>query len=107
MEIGTDIVKLKRMRIDKLFLTKILTKEEISIFSKIIDNNQKLRFLAGKWAIKEALYKANNDNFNFSKLHLYKVNNRIRLKGKELDYLISVSYESEYCLAFVLYLKNS
>ena len=58
--IGIDIVEIERIK-DKInIFNKVLTIKEIEIFNSLNDL-QRIEFLAGRFAAKEAYYKAKND----------------------------------------------
>ena len=64
MEFGIDLVKLSHIENADLLAKKILSSEEKNIFNKKED---KLAFLAGRFAAKEAFIKAYDSSiFNFS-----------------------------------------
>ncbi|MDE5978095.1 MAG: holo-ACP synthase [Turicibacter sp.] len=59
--IGTDIIEIKR--IQKLhhkerFIHKLLSEEELKLYESFSNDKRRNEFLAGRWAVKEALYKA-------------------------------------------------
>lgn len=57
--IGVDLVEMERISKTKQeFINKILTLEEIDIYNKIKLSKRKLEFLSGRFAAKEAFYKA-------------------------------------------------
>ena len=59
--IGTDIIEIKRIKEIKYrerFVQKILSEQEQVIYNKFINQQRKDEFLAGRWALKEAIYKA-------------------------------------------------
>lgn len=55
MSVGIDIVQLNRLSLEEKFIQKVLSKKEIEFLNQRKD---KLAFLAGRWAIKEAFIKA-------------------------------------------------
>jgi len=113
--IGTDIASVSR--IDKIyqerknkFLERILSPDEINIF----DKNQKIEFLAGRFAAKEAIIKAMGEKkiafneitiLNNSKGKPYLANKEF-LEEKYLtkieSFHISISHEKEFATAFVI-----
>ena len=61
--IGVDIVEFERILAIKnreKFVDKILNKKEIAVYATIINKQRRLEYLAGRFAVKEALYKADN-----------------------------------------------
>lgn len=113
--IGTDIVKISRL--EKLrnkygdkFLSKILSQEEIDILPK----GRSEEFIAGRFAIKEALVKAlDNRAMNFSEVTiLNKESGKPFISNPEIfknligsdkfKIEISISHEREFAVGFVL-----
>lgn len=100
--IGVDICDLKRLDINnELFIKKILTNKEIEFFYSKKTDKQKLEFLGGRFAGKEALIKATNKKVSFQDITI--LNNisgqpTINYPGAK----ISISHENEYAIAFVI-----
>lgn len=95
LEIGIDITRISRFKDAKQSLIdRVLHPEEKEEFS--ICENKEL-FLAARWAIKEALYKTNNELFHFDKIKVIKKNNVYTYPG----YDISTSKEDDYYTAIV------
>lgn len=95
--IGTDITSIKRFENKKIsFIKKILSDEE---FKEWESTKNKELYLAQRWSIKEALFKADNSLHNF---------NLINIKRNEKgvfqfeNFKISTSKENDYVIAFVL-----
>ena len=55
MEVGIDIVELEHIKDEKLLASKILSESEFLLYQK---KENKLQFLGGRFAAKEALIKA-------------------------------------------------
>lgn len=97
--IGTDIVEIKRIELN--IASKVLSKDERELFDKMNDN-RKREFLAGRFAIKESLYKAGIKE-TFNKLNIkYKEDNSIYLDNYP-NVKISISHEREYAIGFAIY----
>lgn len=58
--IGIDLVDLKRLEIkaDDRLIERILNSQEKALFDNITDKTAKLAFLGGRFAAKEAIFKA-------------------------------------------------
>lgn len=58
--IGIDLVELDRIKelVSDRFIDRILSPEEKKLYLNIADENTKLSFLGGRFAAKEALFKA-------------------------------------------------
>ncbi|EIE41061.1 holo-acyl-carrier protein synthase [Mycoplasmopsis canis UF31] len=95
---GVDLTRISRFK-DKslIFAKKILSANEFQEFQKLSDIDSKSLFLARSWAIKEAIFKADNQYFNFSSIDLIKINKRWTFK----DFSISISHEGDLLIAFV------
>lgn len=95
LEIGIDITKISRFENAKQSLVdRILHQDEKEEFLR---SENKALFLANRWAIKEALYKTNNDLFHFDKIKVIKNDNVYTYPG----YDISTSKEEDYYIAIV------
>ena len=59
-EVGIDLVELIAIKekINERFIQRILSESETVFFNNIHDEQRKLTFLAGRFAAKEALFKA-------------------------------------------------
>jgi len=57
---GIDLVDLDRIReiADDRFIHRILSEKEFKIYENIADENTKITFLGGRFAAKEAIFKA-------------------------------------------------
>ncbi|WP_323847536.1 MAG: 4'-phosphopantetheinyl transferase superfamily protein [Phytoplasma sp.] len=111
--IGVDLVELeeiKKVGIDKI-ANRILSNEENLIYQKINHLTRKISFLAGRWAAKEAIFKAyrkgdyQNNYSDWSILNdeasgfPYVINSYLTCK-----IMISISHSKNYALAFVVLL---
>lgn len=57
--IGTDIVDLARLKDkDERFVKRILSEQEYAFYQSIANEHRKLTYLGGRFAAKEALFKA-------------------------------------------------
>lgn len=100
--IGVDICDLKRLNISsESFIKKVLTKEEIDVFYNKKTDKQKLEYLGGRFAGKEALIKATNKKVSFQDITI--LNDE---SGQPIinypNTKISISHENEYAIAFVI-----
>ncbi len=93
--IGIDLTKVSRFKDKELqFAKRILTEKEFSFFEL---SNNKTKFIATRWAIKEALFKADNSLRNYSHIEVEKNFGRYEFNGFE----ISTSDEDDYVIAMV------
>ena len=64
--LGIDLTKISRFKnVNKNFIKKILHEDELKSYEISID---KPKFLAVRWAIKEAIYKCDNKYSNFQEI---------------------------------------
>ena len=97
--IGIDIVEIKRFKNKKdPFFNKIFSEKEIAETTKF-NMHQKL---AGKWAAKEAAYKAGISYMN-KDIEILTENRRpvIYVHGLKDNAMVSISHEKEYATAVV------
>lgn len=102
--IGIDIIKIARIKLENKLEDKILSKEEKSYFLKK-NNIEKINFLAGRWALKEAIIKAlSNKNIDFRQINIYNAENgqpKTNFFNKKI--LLSLSHEKDYAVAIALF----
>jgi phosphopantetheine--protein transferase-like protein len=121
--IGVDISKISRFeRIIKTapylvnFLNKVLHKNEILEFNALKNDEQKSKFLASRWSVKEALVKAtNNKQLIYSNIFIWKDSNGKPFIKFDEDYQhneqmgkvhLSISHEEDTSIAFVIIENN-
>ena len=122
--IGVDIVnnlRIKKSIKNKIFIQKIFTKNEILLSKKIINKSS---YFAKRFAAKEAFSKSLGTGFrsglSFKDISIVndklgkpsfnitdKLNNLIKkkFKIKKFNFLLSISDEKKYSLAFVIFQK--
>lgn len=94
--VGIDITKISRFKNPKKsFIKKILHPEEINEYQ---ESKNKPKFLAKRWAIKEAIFKCENKLFHFDKIKLTEKDRVMSYKG----YKISTSSEDDYYIAIAI-----
>jgi holo-[acyl-carrier protein] synthase len=104
--IGVDIVSLNRIKNNLYPLSeKILSNREKEIFNNLESERRKIEFLGGRYAFKEALFKASKNPLGFEKITL-----DIDEDGSPLyedkNVLVSISHEHDYVVAFVVILEE-
>ncbi|MDV3170814.1 MAG: 4'-phosphopantetheinyl transferase superfamily protein [Candidatus Phytoplasma stylosanthis] len=111
--IGVDLVEIEEIEkigIDKI-ANRILSNSEKYLYNQIENKKRKISFLAGRWAAKEAIFKAykrghldnnycnwsilNDLTFGFPYVLHYSFSTQI---------MISISHSKNYALAFVILL---
>lgn len=97
--IGVDIVELKRIKYK--IASKVLSSKEKEVFDSFKDDKRKKEYLAGRFAAKEALFKATNESFDFKDISV--LNDK---SGKPLisykNAHVSISHDGDYVIAFVV-----
>lgn len=97
--IGIDIVEINRFRNKSdNFIKKIFSDREL----KEVKMNNLCQKLAGKWAAKEAAYKAGILKIN-KEIEILTINNKplIVIDGKNTNHLVSISHDGDYATAIV------
>lgn len=101
--IGTDIVYISRIELKESFIRYILTDEEYSEYSRINHDKRRKEYIAGRFASKEAIFKATQDKEYLTYSILNKEDGRPYVKDHpEIE--ISISHDGDYALAFVIIL---
>lgn len=102
MKIGCDIVENKRL-VDKndTFLNHVLTEKEKELYNQ----RNKVEFLAGRFAAKEAIMKAlpNIKELKFTDIEVLNYEDGKPYCNIEGIEDISISHEKEYTIAVALY----
>ena len=99
--IGTDIVYLPRISPDSRFCDYVLSSEEKKEFESRQNERRKTEYLGGRFAAKEAIFKATGDR-NYLK---YSILNDENGKPYVLDHpeiSVSISHDQDYAMAFVM-----
>lgn len=102
MEIGIDIALISDfVGKDEHFFRCFLQKNEYAIFASFNSEKRKSEYAAGRWAAKEAIFKATQD-LNYLKYEI--LNDE---KGSPYVYdcpelKVSISHDGEYAVAFVI-----
>lgn len=103
IKVGIDIIEINRVSIEERLIKRILHTEEIELLNAIEDHQRKLQFLAGRWAVKEAIFKAIDINIAPHNINVSYLNNKPIVKNDELeDIQISISHERNYALAIAI-----
>ena len=97
--IGVDILSIDR--IDFKIAKKVLSSEEIIIFDSISNDKLKREYLAERFAVKEALFKADNSYFNYDKVTVLN-DDKGKPYFKDINGLVSISHDNGMVCAFVV-----
>lgn len=101
MEIGVDIVKIDRFNnVDDYFINRIYTQEEINFYNTL-SSDKKVVFLASRWAVKEAIFKANNQKDYLSYGCVNDINGKPYIVNHP-EIKVSISHDGDYAIAFVI-----
>jgi holo-[acyl-carrier-protein] synthase len=108
--LGIDIVEVER--IDERISKRILGENEMRLFKQIVNSEARRRFLAGRFAVKEALAKALSiRTFDFRSAEFLRSEDgapvasemTIEIAGNR-EVRASISHEKKYVVAVVLVL---
>jgi len=101
MKIGIDIIKNKRVKLEPALIKRILSIEELKIFNSFDNKKRKQEFVAGRWAAKEAIYKANPVKLGMSEVTILNdEKGQPYIFNDELKHInLSISHEKQYTVA--------
>ncbi len=103
MHIGTDLVKIDRIKINSnAFLNKVLTKEEKELYEC---EKNKQKFLAGRYALKEAIIKTfeGKQIILMNEINIKKNENGSPIcEYKNYSIIGSISHDGEYAIAVAI-----
>ncbi|ATZ18677.1 holo-[acyl-carrier-protein] synthase [Williamsoniiplasma somnilux] len=108
-ELGIDIVKNSRIKINYNFLIKFLTKTELKMMENFTSKKRKKEFAAGRWAAKEAIFKVlkTTKKINLNEIELGYDNNKLLIKNKNLsNIVVSLSHEKKYSIAIASWIGD-
>ncbi|EIN14803.1 Holo-[acyl-carrier protein]synthase [Mycoplasmopsis agalactiae 14628] len=97
--IGLDMTKISRFQeLKKSTIIRILSAEEFIEFDELKSDYEKQKFLATRWCIKEAMFKADNAIPAFDKITI------IKKQGAYIhsDFMISTTDEDDLIIAVVV-----
>ena len=96
--IGVDILRIDR--IDFKIARKVLSSEELEIFNSIDNENIKREYLAERFSVKEALFKADNSLFNYDKITILN-DEKGKPYLKDIKGFVSIAHDVGLVCAFV------
>ena len=106
MNIGIDILEIKRMPINNSFIKRFFTKAEITKnINKDSNNNfQKQKYFASLWTLKEAIYKAlPQEKISFNKINIVKNQfGQPTVKIKNYEISLSLSHNESTVVAVAI-----
>lgn len=103
-KIGIDIVENKRINLRTNFLNKVLTTNELKKYNEFSSKQAKIEFVAGRWAVKEAIIKTlSNNKVSMNSLDIgYDNQTPIILNDEFKNILISISHEKKYSVGMAV-----
>ena len=114
MQIGTDILSLKRLKVvfDRFkykFVNKILSATELKVYNSISNERRRLEYLGGRFCGKEAIFKASpaeSENLTWKRVSIVRNDwNKPTVlinEKEEKNIKISISHEEEFVTATVI-----
>ncbi|WP_425379548.1 4'-phosphopantetheinyl transferase superfamily protein [Spiroplasma endosymbiont of Stenodema calcarata] len=105
--VGIDIVQNKRIKPSAAFSQKLLSAVELIEYEMFFDKKQQRQFLAGRWAVKEALIKALEIKLILNQVTIkLKDDNKLHVAGITLEdneiIHVSLSHERNYSVGFAI-----
>lgn len=97
--IGVDILSIER--IDYKIARKVLSSEELEIFNSIANDKLKREYLAERFAVKEALFKADNAYFNYDQVTVLN-DEKGKPYFKDINGLVTIAHDNGMVCAFVV-----
>lgn len=100
--IGCDIVEIARLQKHQTKIAdRILSDKEKAIYNQLQTKRQ-LDFLAGRFAAKEAIFKANNDYKIMSMIEIVEEGGKPVCIMPDCKVHISISHEHAYVIAYAI-----
>ena len=98
--VGIDIVNIQRVKLNDSFIELVLTPEEQKELSERHTESSKKEYLAGRFAVKEAIFKATQDQEYLHYCCLNAENGKPYIKDHaEID--VSISHDGNMAVAMV------
>lgn len=98
--IGVDICDLRRIKNSDALAKRILHDDEYLLYQSKVNHRQKIEFLAGRFAVKEAFIKAYKRLLLKDICCLNDTDGKPYIKGYNCH--VSISHEKHYVVAFVV-----
>ncbi len=107
--IGCDIVEISRLEQNQEALAeKILSAKELELYNTLKNKQRKQEFLAGRFAAKEAIYKACNEMKLITNIEILNDENGkpvCSVDGYTIH--ISIAHEQDVAIAYAIWEKES
>ena len=110
--LGIDLVEIERIKKvqNEKFINRILSEKELGIYNSISHEKRKLEFLAGRFSVKESIFKAygtsEEKNHNFKDISvLNDINGKPYIEFINHDkyiYHVSITHTDNYASSIVI-----
>lgn len=102
--VGIDIIEINRLTLKNEFITRYLSSQEIIEFQKLTISHLQAKFLVGRWALKEAIYKAlPHEHLVFNQINIFKNEfNQPTVKIKDYEIRLSLSHNNSNIIAIAV-----
>ena len=102
-KVGIDIVKNSRIKLTPDFLQKFLSKNELALINSFTSKKRRKEFAAGRWAVKEAIFKALDNPIALNSIDIGYENNKPVVLNTDLKNVsISISHEKNYSVGIAI-----
>lgn len=100
--VGIDICYIKRFkRLKEKYINKVLSDKEYIIYKDIKNKKRRLEYLASRFCIKEAYFKASNNYFRLNEISVLNDSyNRPYIENKNVN--ISISHDKGYVISICI-----
>lgn len=99
--IGIDLVDLRRIHLNPPLIKKVLSEQEQDVFNGLCSDKAKIEYLGGRFAAKEAIYKATQAEDYLAYSILNHPDGRPYVAG-HAEIEISISHDGDYAIAMVM-----
>lgn len=99
--VGVDIVEIARIRLSESFVHYVLTEKEQKEYADLPTEKQKKEYLAGRFAAKEAIFKATQDA-NYLAYSIVHSPSGAPVVSSHPEIQISISHSQSIAIAFVV-----
>lgn len=106
--VGIDIIQNKRIKPSAALSQKLLSTIELREYETLFDKECQRQFLAGRWAVKEALIKVLKIKLILNEVTIkLKDDNKLHVEGIKLGeneiIHVSLSHERDYSIGFAIW----
>ncbi|QEH62082.1 holo-[acyl-carrier-protein] synthase [Spiroplasma chinense] len=102
-KIGIDIVEVNRIQLTESMIKSILHNDEMKYLEKLESDDAKKQFLAGRWAVKEAIIKVVDNPLLPKNMNIGYNGKKPIVLNEDLKHIeISIAHEKNYAVATAL-----